>query len=150
MSIKVIEVRRMLDVLLKVDTLVMKLECDDIEYDIILRASCFRRPTNYCVDSDVCVNWNRRYRGFDIQVVMEIPDAETTTYESVVTLVEQLEVEVMWMDAIIDTSIDKGIDDAPSEQYEFPTLSEIVNFVNDITQNQIDNLNELRALGIIV
>lgn len=122
---------------------------NDIKYDILLALANYRRP-DYGVYSDDAVHWDRWYRGFGINVWMNLPESETPTYESVVTLVEQLEVEVMWMDAIIDTSIDRGIDDAPLDQYEFPTLSEIVNYVHEITQKQIDNRNELRALGIIV
>ena len=122
---------------------------NELKYKIILCPSEYRRP-DYCVYTDYNVQWERWYRGFVIQVCIYLPKTETPTYESVVTLVEQLDVEVMWIDAIIDTSIDKGIDDAPSDQYEFPTLSEIVNYVHDITQKQIDNRNELRALGIIV
>ena len=135
------------------DSLKLRLKDNDIIYDIML----YPYPTedispNYNVDTNVdgFIEWERLYRGFAMLVDMDIPDTSTPTYESVVTLVEQLEVEVMWMDAIIDTSIDRGIDDAPPDQYEFPTLSEIVNFVHDITQKQIDTRNELRALGIIL
>lgn len=130
-------------------SLKLLLEDNDIKCDILMCPAENIRP-EYNVYSDSCVQWGRLYRGFGISVDMDIPNTETPTYESVVTLVEQLEVEVMWIDAIIDTSIDRGIDDAPSDQYEFPTLSEIVNFVHDITQKQNDNRNELRALGIIV
>lgn len=122
---------------------------NELKYEIIMCPAEYRRP-DYCVYTDYNVQWERWYRGFVIQVWIYLPKNETPTYESVVTLVEQLDVEVMWTDAIIDTSIDKGIDDAPSDQYEFPTLSEIVNYAHDITQQRIDTLNELRALGIIV
>lgn len=136
-------------------TLKLKLEDNGINYDIILTAGKYiRSDYSVCTESSEyigsTVQWVRWYRGFVINVDMDSPKTKTPTYESVVTLVEQLEVEVMWMDAIIDTSIDRGIDDAPLEQYEFPTLSEIVNFVHDITQKQIDTRNELRALGIIL
>lgn len=149
MSIKVIESRR--DIF---DSLKLKLEDNGIKYDITLAVSTYiHSDCSVCVGNkyiESSVEWVRWYRGFVIIAESLIPDTPTPTYESVVTLVEQLDVEVMWMDAIIDMSIDKGIDDAPSDQYEFPTLSEIVNYAHDITQQRIDTLNELRALGIIV
>ena len=145
MSIKVTEAIR------DRDSLKLRLYDNDIIYDIMVYLTEYHSPI-YNVDTNVdgFIEWERWYRGFSMTVTMDTPETETPTYESVVTLVEQLDVEVMWMDAIIDTSIDKGIDDAPLDQYEFPTLSEIVNFVHEITQKQIDNRNELRALGIIV
>lgn len=145
MSIKVTEAIR------DWNSLKLRLKDNDIIYDIMLYPTEDISP-NYNVDTNVdgFIEWERLYRGFAMLVDMDIPDTSTPTYESVVTLVEQLEDEVMWMDAIIDTSIDRGIDDGPLDQYEFPTLSEIVNFVHDMTQKQIDNRNKLRALGIIV
>lgn len=144
MSIKVNEVKR------NGSRFCMLLEDNDIKYRIFMDTCSRPIPSTYGSNVGYSVHWSRWYREFVIFVDMEMPKALTPTYESVVTLVEQLEVEVMWMDAIIDTSIDRGIDDAPPDQYEFPTLSEIVNFVHYITQKQIDNRNELRALGIIV
>lgn len=144
MSIKVNEVKR------NGSRLTILLEDNDLKYRIFMDICSRPFPSTYGANVGYSVRWSRLYRGFVIFVDMDLPATKTPTYESVVTLVEQLEVEVMWIDAIIDTSIDRGIDDAPSDQYEFPTLSEIVNYVHYITQKQIDNRNELRALGIIV
>lgn len=144
MSFKVNEVKR------NGSRFCMLLEDNDIKYRIFMDTCSQPIHSTYGTNVGYSVHWSRWYRGFVIMVDMDIPKTKTPTYESVVTLVEQLEVEVMWMDAIIDTSIDRGIDDAPLDQYDFPTLSDIVNYVHYITQKQIDIRNELRALGIIV
>lgn len=147
MSIKVIESKR------DNTRMILKLEDNDLQFNIILGVGN-QISSNYEVylnnSKYSSVEWVRYYRGFVIIPEMFLPETKLPTYESVVTLVEQLDVEVMWIDAIIDTSIDKGIDDAPSDHYEFPTLSEIVNYVHDMTQMQIDTRNVLRELGIIV